>query len=212
MAEVALYARVSKADDSQDPEVQLRQLRRYAQEQGLEAHDEYVDRASGADPFRPELERMVNDARARRFGLILAVKLDRVARSLPNFYDLLRELELYKVQIHCVDQPEVSTRTSTGRFMTAIIGAAAEYERELIRERTLAGLAKARASGKVLGRPKAAVNAERVLELRREGKTVREVAEELKVSVGTVHRRSKNGASIAPSETPSNLHVPKSSD
>jgi DNA invertase Pin-like site-specific DNA recombinase len=155
---------------------------------------------------------MISDARSRRFSLILVVKLDRIARSMPNFYALLEQLNLCGVQFHAVDQPEVSTRTSTGRFLMAIIGAVAEYERELIRERTNAGLARARAQGKALGRPKARIDSERMQQLLRDGKTIREVARELGVSVGTVHRRSKNGAYASPNESAPKSPVPKTSD
>ena len=208
----ALYARVSKWDDSQDPESQLMHLRSYASQQGLEIYGEYVDYASGADSSRPELDRMIEDARARCFELLLAVKLDRIARSMPNFYALLEQLSLCDVRVQCVDQPEISTRTSTSRFMMAIIGAVAEYERELIRERTNAGLARAKAQGKTLGRPRVSVDSERVIELLEDGKSVREVAQELGVSVGTVSRRSKNAPSISPSEESPKSAVPKTSD
>ena len=78
---VALYARVSKADDSQDPENQLMRLRSYAKMRSWDVYDEYVDRASGADDYRPALDRMMNDAAARRVGLVLTTKIDRIARS-----------------------------------------------------------------------------------------------------------------------------------
>ena len=80
---VALYARVSKADDSQDPENQVIRLREYAEGRGWEVYGEpYIDYASGADAFRPALDRMMSDARAHRFGIILVVKIDRIARNM----------------------------------------------------------------------------------------------------------------------------------
>ena len=90
---VALYARVSKADDSQDPDSQLMHLIAYANERDWIVIDRYVDTASGADDNRPQLDRMMADARGRRFGLVLCVKVDRLARSVTSLYRILSELE-----------------------------------------------------------------------------------------------------------------------
>ena len=143
---VALYARVSKADESQNPENQLMRLRSYAQERGYEVSENhvYVDMASGADANRPQLDRMMADARARRFSLVLCVKVDRLARSVSNLYALLTEFDARGVKFECIDQ-SITTNTPTGKLLLSILGGVAEFERELIRDRTKAGLARAKA-------------------------------------------------------------------
>jgi DNA invertase Pin-like site-specific DNA recombinase len=208
---VALYARVStvnkKKEKPQDPETQLFRLRRYAAEQGYEIFKEYSDRASGADPSRPALDLMIADAKDRRFSLILVCKIDRIARSVINLCSLLEELELYGVKFSCVDQPEVSTKGPMGRLLLHILAAVAEFERELIRDRTMAGLERARAEGKTFGRPRVEVDATKVLELLSEGKSYEDIAEELKVSVGTAHSRSKKEGAESSRENAPRRHL-----
>lgn len=187
-AKVALYARVSKSDESQDPESQLLRLRRYAEEHRHEVYAEYVDKASGADPNRPQLERMLADARGHRFSMILTVKIDRIARSMSNLYSVLEDLERFGVKFHCIDQPEVSTDSSMGKLLLNILGAMAEFERELIRERTKAGLERTRAQGTRLGRKPVVIDMVRVHELRAQGWGVRRIAAELKIAPDTLRR------------------------
>ena len=196
---VALYARVSKADESQDPENQLIRLRAYATERGYEIFDEYVDMASGADANRPQLDRMMADARARRFSLVLCVKVDRLARSVPNLYALLSELDGRGVKFECIDQ-SISTNTPTGKLLLSILAGVAEFERELIRDRTKAGLARAKAQGKCLGRPRKRVNMDRARELRSQGLGYRKIADALGVSYVTVRERLKNEGVEPPNE------------
>jgi len=187
---VALYARVSKADDSQDPENQLARLRSYAKEREYEVYGEYVDMASGADANRPQLDRMMADARARRFSLVLCVKVDRLARSVSNLYALLAELDSRGVKFECTDQ-DISTKSPTGKLLLSILAGVAEFERELIRDRTKAGLARARARGKQLGRPRKRVDLERMRDLRLKGYGYRRLARELGVSYITIRERLK---------------------
>ena len=109
---VALYARVSKADDSQDPQNQLMRLIAYANDRGWEVYRQYVDRASGANQDRPALEEMLAAARANRFRCIVVTKIDRMARSTINLYDVVKQLTDLKVGLVCIDQPEISTTRS----------------------------------------------------------------------------------------------------
>jgi len=187
-----LYARVSKWDASQNPENQLIRLRKYAQEQGYDVYDKYVDMASGADQNRPQLDRMLQDARGHRFNLILTVKIDRIARSMPNFHDLLKALEKAGVKFHFIDQPGISNDTADGKLMMNILEAFAEFERELIRDRTKAGLARVRAEGKRLGRPDTKIDFEKVRELKAQGLGIRRIAKELKIAPETLRRGLRN--------------------
>jgi DNA invertase Pin-like site-specific DNA recombinase len=196
---VALYARVSKGDDSQDPNNQFIRLRQYAQERSWTVAGEYVDMASGADQWRPQLEVMLRDARAHRFELVLTTKVDRIARSVPNLYEVLKELEASGVQFKCSDQ-DISTESATGKLMLNVLAAVAEFERELIRDRTKAGLVKARLQGKTLGRPSIAIDMDRVRSMRGSGLGLRAVAKALGVSHQTIKNRLRKEGAAVPSE------------
>ena len=199
---VALYARVSKSDKSQNPENQLIKLRKYAKDLGYEVYKEYTDERSGADAHRPDLDRMMADARGHRFSTIVVVKIDRIARSMSNLHKLLDELETFSIKFHCVDQPEISTDTPMGKLLMNVLGAIAEFERELIRERTLDGLARAVAGGSKLGRKPKKINMKRVKELKAEGWGIRRIAKELNIAPDTLRRGlTKEGVS-RPSKKP----------
>jgi DNA invertase Pin-like site-specific DNA recombinase len=191
---VGLYVRVSLSDvdekgqPRQHPENQLIRLRGYAKDRGYEIFDEYVDKASGADARRPALDQMLRDARARRFGLILVTKVDRIARSVSNLYAVLTDLEARGVKFECADQ-DISTSSPTGKLLLAILAGMAEFERELIVDRTKAGLARARAAGIRLGRKPDRKGTARILKLRAEGQTIRQISEQLGVSRGAVKQR-----------------------
>jgi len=150
---VALYARVSTSDESQDPETQLRRLRERAKLAGWEVVGEYIDHKSGKDAHRPELQRLLKDCRERKINLILIIRLDRMMRSVKNLLSVLEDLERWNVALECVDQP-IETRSAMGRMMITILGAVAEFERELISERVKDGMARAKAEGKHVGRPR----------------------------------------------------------
>lgn len=188
---IALYARVSKADESQNPENQLMRLRSYAGERGWQVYREYVDRASGADANRPQLNQMIRDARGRRFSLVLITKIDRIARSSLNLKQIIAELEARGIKFECTDQP-FSTNTPTGKLLFGILGEIAEFERSLIVERTKAGLQRAKAQGKKLGRPRVNADRVRIIELKAEGLGYRKIADRLGVSHQTVLNRLKN--------------------
>ncbi len=193
-ARVALYARVSTTD--QHPEVQLGALRQYALDRGLAITEEYVDHGvSGAKDRRPALERLLADARRRRFDAVACVKLDRLARSVRHLTTMAGELEALGVDLVVLDQA-IDTSTPSGRLLFNVLGSIAEFERDLIRERTAAGLAAARRRGKRLGRPRALASRDarnRARRLRRSGKSIREIARVLGVGRSTVARELASG-------------------
>ena len=187
-ARLALYARVSTLD--QHPEAQLDQLRRYGDARGLEVAGEYVDHGvSGAKDRRPALDRLVADARQRRFDAVAVVKLDRLARSVRHLVTLAAELEALGVDLVVLDQG-IDTTTPSGRLLFHVLSAIAEFERDLIRERTVAGVAAARRRGRHPGRPRALTkrDRERAQRLRRSGKSLRQIARLLGVGHSTVAR------------------------
>ena len=201
MRKCAVYARVSKADESQDPENQLMRLREYALKTGWEVFEEYVDYASGADANRPSLKRMMSDAKARRFSFVLITRIDRIARSSLDLKQIIAELDERGIKFECADQ-QFSTNTPTGRLLFGVLGEIAEFERALIIERTKAGLARARAKGKKLGRPKVVVDEAVMHELKSQGLGYRKIADALGVSHQTILNRLRNEGVNGDRESP----------
>lgn len=184
---VALYARVSTLS-TQKPDMQLSELREYAARRGWEIAAEYVDKGvCGAKESRPELNRLMADAQRRKFDAVLCWKIDRFGRSLKHLVNALADLNAYGVAfVSLKDNLDLST--PSGRLMFQIIGAMAEFERELIRERVKAGIRNAKLKGVRVGRPREYVNRERIATLRGLGASWREIARQLKVGVGTAYR------------------------
>jgi len=148
---VALYARVSTREQTTDN--QLMRLRQVAAARDYVIIGEYLDVASGADPKRPQLAAMLNAAKKGQVDRIIALRLDRLARSVINLAELVGDLDTWGVGLEIIDQP-IDTTTPSGRLTYTILAGVAEFERELIRDRTRDGLARAKAQGKTLGRPK----------------------------------------------------------
>jgi DNA invertase Pin-like site-specific DNA recombinase len=120
---------------------------------GYVVHAEYADRASGAGAHRPELDRMMADARKHYFDIILITKLDRMMRSTANTLNLIKQLEGYRIGLTCLDQ-DIDTKSPTGRLLLTVLAAIAEFERDLIISRVNDGIARAKAEGKHCGRPR----------------------------------------------------------
>jgi DNA invertase Pin-like site-specific DNA recombinase len=171
---VAIYARVSTKDQS--CELQIRDLRAYCAARGFEPAREYIDVGqSGAKEFRPELNKLMEDARKRRFDAIVVWRFDRFARSTKHLLLALEEFRSLGIQFISY-QENMDTSSPLGQALFTIVSAVAQLERDLIRERVSAGLRNARANGKKLGRPKSAVGRERILELKAQGRSLRQIA------------------------------------
>jgi DNA invertase Pin-like site-specific DNA recombinase len=188
----AIYARVSTTNHGQDVTLQTRELEQFARARGWEIAGEYVDAGvSGTKDSRPELNRLIADAHKRRFDVVCVWRFDRFARSVSH---LLRALETFKaLGIEFVSFSEqMDTSTPGGKMVFTVLAAVAELERSLIVERVRAGLRNARAKGKTLGRPRVVVDAARVIRLRSQGRTIREIADALGVSRSLVHKTLAN--------------------
>lgn len=193
----AIYARVSTLDKGQDTEVQLRDLRSYAQARGWIIAGEYVDKGqSGAKDRRPELDRLMKDIRKRKVDLILCWRLDRLGRSLKHLILTLDELQSVGVGFVSYNE-NLDLTTSTGRLMFQLLGAFAEFERNLIKERVKAGLANAKAKGAKLGRPSPEFDEDELVRLRKSGVTIRGIAERLNLRKSFVHKTLSNRSQIS---------------
>jgi DNA invertase Pin-like site-specific DNA recombinase len=183
---VAIYARVSTLD--QEPENQLQELRRYTQARGWSAV-EYVDRGvSGAKDRRPALDQMLAAAKRRKFDVLVCWRLDRLGRNLKHLISLLDDLQVLGIAFVSLAEG-IDATTAAGKLQMHILGAIAEFERERIRERVMAGLQRATMQGKRLGRPLRELPPA-VKELARSNRltSVREAAKLLGVSRSTAQR------------------------
>lgn len=142
---VAIYARVST--DEQNPQKQVDFLKEEAFKRGFEVFDEYIDIISGSKASRPAFNRMQEDMRKYRFRAVMVTKLDRLGRSLQHLITLLDEFKSKSVELIAVTQ-NIDTTSAAGRLQWQIMGAFAEFEREIIRERTKEGMRGAKNIGK----------------------------------------------------------------
>ena len=191
MKRASIYARVSTRNGHQDPETQLLALRQVAERAGWQIAGEYVDHGiSGAEgrDKRPEFDRLLKDATRRQFDIVMAWSVDRLGRSLQDLVAFLGDLHAQGVDLYLHIQG-IDTTTPGGKALFQMMGVFAEFERAIIQERVCAGLAKARAQGKRLGRPKVSSLVERSIQAARAaGKGQLAIARELRVGVGTVRR------------------------
>jgi DNA invertase Pin-like site-specific DNA recombinase len=192
----AIYARVSTKDGRQDTENQLRQLRAFAKTQSWTVTTEYVDRATGKHSDREQFKLMFAAASKREWDCLLFWSLDRLSREgTVETLNHLQRLSSYGISYRSFTEQFLD---STGIFREAVIGilaAVAKQERVRLSERTVAGLQRARAQGRIGGRPRAAENYRlvgAVAKLRASGESVRAIAKELGIAPGTVLKLIKS--------------------
>ncbi len=197
---VALYARVST--EGQDPEMQLAALRAHAANRGWEVAEEYVDKGfSGGKERRPALDRLMQAGWAGKFQTVLVWRFDRFARSVKHLISALETFRTLKVDFISL-QEQFDTSTPIGQAMFTIIGAMAQLERDIIRERVKAGLERARARGVRLGRPTVRVEPNHVVELRDQGLSLGEIARRVRCSRSTLRRRVREAQAQVSVEAP----------
>lgn len=151
----AIYLRVSKSDESQNPENQEKPLFKMADSLDLEVVGVYTDKVSGGNSNRPEFQQMLRDAKARKFDMILVWSLDRFSREgISNTLHYLEELKRNGVSLKSLQESWLDTSDEgMGQLLIAIMSWVAKQERVRISERTKAGLVRAKENGKSLGRP-----------------------------------------------------------
>jgi putative DNA-invertase from lambdoid prophage Rac len=169
---VALYARVSTTD--QNCEAQLKELREFASRMNWQVFQEYVDTGfSGSKASRPALNQLMADVSLKKFDAVAVYKLDRFGRSVLNMTQQLGTLEALGIRFIAISQGiDTDKANPTSRLLLHILSSIAEFEREIIRERTVSGIRAAKAKGKKLGRPKKVFRRDEVVRLRdEEGKS-----------------------------------------
>ena len=187
---VAVYARISRPD--QTVETQLAELRRYAGARGWTVHAEYVEHAvSGAKVKRPSLDRLLQDARKRRFDTIIVWKLDRFGRSLQHLVNTIAELSALGIRFVAVTQGiDTDASNPMAHLLLNILSSFAEFERELISERITASIAHQRSKGHPRYVP--AETIQRAKSLREQGYSVRAIAKELNLRDGSAQRLAQS--------------------
>jgi len=189
---VAIYARVSTLD--QHSGMQSEDLQEFCKRREFQLIDSYVDEGiSGSKDSRPELNRLMADARKRRFDAVVVWKLDRFGRSLKHLVNTIAELEAVGVAFISYKE-SLDLSTPAGKLMFHVIAAMAQFERDLIRERTKAGVAFARSRGKRIGRPRLAVQSAEIQRLKAAGHSLRSIGRQLGVSEGSVRRLASTAA------------------
>ncbi len=204
----AIYVRVStdkrkivdeKVTYEQSNEVQAEPLKQFCIARGWELYKVYEDRASGAKENRPGLLAMMQDAKRRLFDIVVVWRFDRFARSVKQLVNALEEF--HALGINFVSYQEVlDTSTPMGRTMFTVIGAMAELERNIIRERIMAGIEHAKSkgtkSGKPIGRPHVVLfHRNKAREMRALGFSYRAIGEKLKIGETTARRICQNPGS-----------------
>ena len=195
---VAIYVRVSTSD--QTTENQVRELTEWADRAGHEVVTIYDDNGvSGAKgrEYRKEFDKLLKGAVRREFDLVAAWSVDRLGRSLQDLIGFLQELHGAGVDLY-LHQQALDTTTPGGKAMFQMMGVFAEFERSMISERVKAGLARTKAKGTTLGRPKVSMEREaQILELRDQGKGMLAIGKELGIGTSTVQRVVKYSSQAA---------------
>ena len=179
----AVYARVSALD--QNPDLQLRELRAYADRRGWKVA-EFIDHGiSGAETRRPRLAALNEALFRHEFDVVLVWKFDRVFRSVQHIVEFSEKCRRLQIDFVSITE-QIDTSSPQGKLVFHILAAMAEFERAIIRERVLAGLRAAKARGKKLGRPRKQLDFARIRQDHRLGRSYAQIAKEFGVGKTTI--------------------------
>jgi DNA invertase Pin-like site-specific DNA recombinase len=191
----ALYARTSTDDGRQELENQMRELRSYAAQMGWNVVSEYLDQISGRKVNRPQFQQAMNDARKRRFDVLLFWSMDRLSREgALKTLQTLNALTEYGVKYRSLQEAYIDTLGPFGDAVIGLIATVAKMEAERTSARVKAGLARVRAQGIALGRRRIVMDSGKIAEMHTQGLSLREIADTLGTSAMTVQRRLRAAA------------------
>ena len=185
---VALYCRVSTTD--QYPENQVRVLTDLAEKNGAEIVATFIDKGiSGVKKDRDALNQMLSAARSRKFNTLYVLSIDRLSRSVKNLIETVETLNELGITI-VFQRENIDTKSAMGNFFLTVLGSLAQFEREIMRERINAGIARAKSQGKKMGRPSKLNDGLRnaVTMLYEKGVSIRDIAKTCTVGIGTVYK------------------------
>lgn len=182
----AIYCRVSRVD--QNPQLQEDETKELVRRRSWDLHGVYLDHGiSGSKEKRPDLDRLLLDAKKKRFEILVVWRSDRLFRSLRHMVNTLAELDAIGVSFVSVTEPFDST-TPQGKLLIHLVSAFSEFEKQILIERTRAGLSAAARRGSAIGRPRVFVDRKRAGELQAQGLSLRKIAKSMGVGIGTVQR------------------------
>lgn len=182
---VVIYARVSTLDKGQNPETQLLPLRAYCQLRGFELVEEFVDYASGKTEKRPQYNEMMNWAKKRQMDIVLVWRYDRFARSTHALVNALKQFQSLGIDFISF-QENVDTTTPQGELIFSIMASLAQFEAALISQRVKAGMARAKAKGKRISRPKLSKSKQQQIKnLYKQGVSINKIHQQLGIAYGT---------------------------
>lgn len=182
----AIYLRVST--NEQNIENQRQVLINYLEQRGFELYKIYEDVGTGSNEKRLQLNSLLSDARKRKFDAVLVWKFDRFARSTSFLIRTLDEFHALGIDFISYDE-NIDTSSAMGKVMFTVISAFAEFEKSILISRTKLGLERARAEGKIIGRPKleeAVIG--KINKLRKQGLSIGKIADKMKLSKGVIHK------------------------
>lgn len=183
-----IYARVSTTD--QHVSNQVEEIRRVAESRNWNIVAEHVDHGiSGTVDRRPGLDALLVDVEAGRVDVVVVVRLDRLGRSLQHLLGVVNKITAAGVGLVSIRDAGIDTTTASGKLMLSILGAFASFERDLLVERTKAGMDRVRRQGGHVGRPRREIAVEAAVELLGQGHSLRKASEMLNVPRGTLARR-----------------------
>lgn len=198
---IGIYGRISTANNGQDVQLQMSELREYAANRGWEIVGEYTDTISGSKESRPALNKLMADAKVRKLDAVAVWKLDRFGRSLKHLVNALSELEALGVTFISL-RDNLDFSTPAGRLQFQMLAAFAEFERAMIAERVKAGVARRKSKGLHVGRQPKVLDVEKALAMQAEGFTIRQIADAMGAKRSLVHKRlSAWKQHAAPNET-----------
>jgi DNA invertase Pin-like site-specific DNA recombinase len=181
----AVYIRISTGD--QNPALQRDELPAYCAKRGWQVVETYEDHMSGSKDKRPNLDRLLADARRRKFDVVICWRFDRFARSTSHLLRALEEFQSLGIDFVSL-QEAIDTSTPAGKMVFTVLGAVAELERSIIRERVLAGQRAAKRRGVRFGRPNVDVDVNQVSKLRKSGLSWRAIATQTGLAKDTLRR------------------------
>ena len=194
---VALYARVSTTGHGQDVGLQLEELRAVAVQRGWQVVGEFIDEGiSGGTQSRPALDKLMNAARDGQVDAVAVWRFDRFARSTQHLLAALEEFRRLDVDFISLRE-SVDTSTSVGKMVFTFLAAVAEFEKALIQERVKAGVARAKAQGKHVGRPRRDIDLDLARLLREQGHGYRRVAKMMGIPKSTLVRHLGEAAALS---------------
>jgi DNA invertase Pin-like site-specific DNA recombinase len=184
-ARAAVYIRISTGD--QNPDLQRQELPEYCERRGWRLVETYEDQMSGGKDRRPSLDRLMVDARRRKFDVVAVWRFDRFARSTSHLLRALEEFQSLGVDFVSVREA-IDTSTPAGKMVFTVLGAVAELERSIIRERVIAGQRAAKRRGIRFGRPNVPVPIAQIEKLRQKGLSWRAIQTETGIAKDTLRR------------------------